>query len=126
MPVSDFRVNLANFSEAKAATDNAARHYGRLAKALEQNVKSVRDGGALSGGFGATGHFQGLLDEFGNEWSHAMDEFVAEEHRFVAFLHGFSARLQETHDLYHETDSRGAGTFDNIARTLNSRNDAHG
>lgn len=116
----DFTANLAAFGNAKDAVDKAATHYDTLAKALEANVKSLRDGHALSGGPGITGMFQGLLDEFGREWLAAMDQFVGEEHGFVTFLQGFSTRLQDTHDLYQQIDTDHSRIFDGIGNSLGS------
>jgi hypothetical protein len=119
----DFRVNLAAFggaSGAKTSVDEAAEHYDALADALGANIGSLRTDKAFSGGFGITGHFQDRLNEFGRVWMDTMDQFAAEERAFVTFLQGFSARLADTHDLYRDTDSHGAGVFDDIARWIDT------
>ncbi|PXY27736.1 hypothetical protein [Prauserella muralis] len=115
---SGFQVDLAAFSTAKEAVDAAVAHYGALATALEQNIGSLREQEALSGGFGVTGMFQGLLGEFGREWLAQMDQFVAEERAFVEFLKGMSERLQNSHTLYLEAESNHVGLLDEIGRTL--------
>jgi uncharacterized protein YukE len=111
-----FHVNLSAFGGAKASVDKAAQHYDALRNELRGNVGSLREGKVFSGGFGITGHFQDSLNDFGQAWTDTMDEFAVEERAFVTFLQGFSVRLADTHDLYRDTDTRGAGAFDDIAR----------
>lgn len=116
-----FIVGLTGFNEAKAAVDKAVTHYEGLADELDHNIKRLRDNESLMGGHGVTGHFQNLLAEFGREWLHAMDRFIAEERAFVAFLRGFATRLGETHDDYLLAEARHTESFEDISRSISER-----
>ncbi|OLF06372.1 hypothetical protein BLA60_32605 [Actinophytocola xinjiangensis] len=116
-----FTVGLTAFSGATAAVEQAVGHYRSLADALEGDLTSVRDTTSLTGGFGATGHFQGLLAEFSHEWLATMAEFVKEERAFVTFLEGFAKRLEQTRGEYQSTEARHAEVFENISRSIGER-----
>lgn len=113
-----YSVSLTKLADAKSDYEQAAAHFGSLARDLERRVGALRERGALEGGHGMTGHYQARLSAFASVWLGMMDRFVTDEHKFAAFLQGFADRLHETHDLYNNLESRNSGLFDDVAKSL--------
>jgi hypothetical protein len=102
--------------EAKAAVDEGAEHFRALTADFEMKQTLLRDASAFEGGYGMEGQFRDGLARFGAAWMRMIEAFVEDEWKFATFLEGFSTRLEGTHNLYQELESRAAGAFDEIGR----------
>jgi len=116
--LSGYRVDPALLQEAKKAVGEGVKHFRDLTADFEMKQTLLRDAKAFEGGYGMEGQFRDGLARFGSAWMSMIEAFVEDEWKFATFLDGFSARLEGTHNLYHELESRAAGAFDEIGRQL--------
>lgn len=116
--MAGYNVAPDKLASAKAAYDAGWTHFSTLADAFGKQVRNAQALKAFEGGHGLEGHYQARLARFGRAWTEMIDKFVTDEHRFAAFIGGFSQRLGDTHDLYLEVEAQHARTFDGLAKTL--------
>jgi hypothetical protein len=116
--MAGYNVAPDKLAAAKAAYEAGWKHFSALADTFGKQVGNAQALKAFEGGRGLEGHYQARLARFGRAWTEMIDEFVVDEHRFAAFLGGFSQRLGDTHDLYLEAEAQHARMFDDVARSL--------
>jgi hypothetical protein len=116
--MAGYNVAPENLATAKAAYDAGWNHFNALADAFGKQVQNANALKAFEGGHGVEGHYQKRFARFGEAWVGMIDKFVTDEHKFAAFLGGFSQRLGDTHDLYLEVEAQHAQMFDDINKTL--------
>ena len=116
--MSGYNVTPETLATAKAAYDAGWNHFTALADAFGKQVQNAGALKAFEGGDGVEGHYQTRFARFGKAWLEMIDKFVVDEHKFAAFVGGFSQRLGDTHDLYLEVEARHARLFGDINKTL--------
>lgn len=105
--------------DAHNEADNAAVHYAEMVRRLHRAWDDISVQ-ALTGGYGVTGHYQGRLSGFGQEWLEKFDLFVADHERVVVFLERLRDATKGAQRIYQDDERDIAASFTDISSRLDT------